>query len=103
MENTDPTIFELAPVAMWIEDFSGVKQQFELWRSEGVEDIRAYLEEDIERVSSCSEKIKIIRVNRKTLDLFEAETLGRVLLTPEDVTEREDARRNDIASRQYAA
>ena len=31
---------------MWIEDFSGVKALFDRWRSEGVEDIRAFLKED---------------------------------------------------------
>lgn len=35
------TIFDLAPVAMWLEDFSGVKEQFEFWRAEGVTDLRS--------------------------------------------------------------
>ena len=29
-------IFELAPIAMWVEDFSGVKALFDRWRAEGV-------------------------------------------------------------------
>lgn len=165
MTQFDASIFELAPVAMWIEDFSAVKQQFERWRAEGVTDLRAYLQEDITRVAACSSKIKVLRVNSKTLDLFEAdslehlvdnlsvvfcddmlenhinelaelwdgktefcsnavnyslsgkrmdiqlkgiilpgheETLDRLLLTTEDVTAREDARRNEIESRQHA-
>ena len=28
--------FDLAPIAMWLEDFSGVHAQFEAWRAEGV-------------------------------------------------------------------
>ena len=163
MTNFDATIFDLAPVAMWIEDFSEVKQQFDQWRAEGVTDLRAYLREDIARVAVCSSKIRVLEVNSKTLDLFEAEsldhlvgnlsvvfrdemlhnhinelaelwdgkteftsnavnyslsgrrmdiqlkgavlpghedTLGRILLTTEDVTEREDARRKEIESRQ---
>jgi diguanylate cyclase (GGDEF)-like protein len=72
----DSNIFELAPVAMWIEDFSGVKTQFDLWRAEGVIDIRAYLREDTSRVSACSRQIRVLAVNRKTLELFEAPDLG---------------------------
>lgn len=165
MKTFDATIFELAPVAMWIEDFSKVKQQFDQWRSEGVEDIRAFLKQDISRVAACSRKIQVLRANSKTLDLYEAEdlahlvdnlsvvfsedmfeshinelaalwegrtefssnavnyslsgrrmdiqlkgsvmpgyedTLGQILVTTEDVTAREDARRNETLSRRRA-
>lgn len=165
MKTFDATIFELAPVAMWIEDFSGVKQQFDKWRAEGVEDIRAFLREDLARVESCSREIKVLDVNSKTLELFEAkdlqhlvenlsvvfrddmleshinelselwegktgfssnavnysvsgrrmdiqlkglvlpgheETLGQILLTTEDVTAREEARRSEALSRRHA-
>ena len=165
MKTFDATIFDLAPVAMWIEDFSGVKQQFDDWRAAGVEDIRSFLSEDRSRVAACSQRIKVLQVNEKTLELFEArdlehlvdnlaivfcddmleshvnelaalwdgeteftsnavnyslsgrrmdiqlkgsvlpgheETLGKILLTTEDVTAREDARRSEIQSRRHA-
>lgn len=165
MQDFDSTIFDLAPVAMWIEDFSGVKQQFDLWRAEGVEDIRAHLGQDSSRVAACSSQIKVLQVNTKTLELYEANdvghlvenlgtvfrdemlqshvnelaelwdgktefcsnavnyslsgrrmdihlkgtvmpghqaTLGQILLTTEDMTPREEARRQEIQSRQYA-
>ena len=72
----DADIFELAPVAMWIEDFSDVRAQFDTWRAEGVEDLRAFLREDASRVSACSSRIKILQVNAKTLELFEARDLN---------------------------
>ena len=65
-------VFDLAPVAMWIEDFSGVKSFFDKWRAEGVQDLRAYLREDLSRVADCSSAIRVLQVNRRTLDLFEA-------------------------------
>jgi diguanylate cyclase (GGDEF)-like protein len=162
---SDLDIFDLAPIAMWIEDFSGVQAQFELWRQQGVTDIQAFLKADVSRVAACSQRIKILRVNQKTLDLFEADSqehlidnlatvfrdemlashvnelvalwdggldfsgsavnytlsgrrldiqlrgavlpgyehsLGRLLLTTEDVTSREEARRNEQKNRQYA-
>ncbi|MGZ9812300.1 diguanylate cyclase domain-containing protein [Pseudoroseicyclus sp. H15] len=65
-------VFDLAPVAMWLEDFSGVLDLFEDWRQAGITDIRAYLTEDLERVQACSSRIKVLRVNESTLSLFGA-------------------------------
>ena len=73
-QNFSATVFDLAPVAMWLEDFSGVKEQFELWRTEGVTDLRAHLLADIRRVEACSQKIRVLAVNAKTLELFEAQS-----------------------------
>ncbi|GEO83744.1 MULTISPECIES: sensor domain-containing diguanylate cyclase [Alphaproteobacteria] len=161
----DADIFELAPTAMWIEDFSGVKAQFDNWRAAGVSDIRSFLKEDLARVAECSSRIRILRVNPKTLELFEATSiehltanlekifrddmlethvnelaelwdgkteftgsavnytvsgqrldiqlrgsvmpgyeasLGRLLITTENVTEREEARRAELENRRYA-
>jgi diguanylate cyclase (GGDEF)-like protein len=162
---SDLEIFDLAPIAMWIENFSSVKALFDEWRQEGVADIRTFLKEDPARVAACSSRIRILRVNSKTLELFEAssvdhltdnlsmvfrdemleshvnelaalwdgktefdgsavnytlsgrrldiqlrgtvmpgheQTLERLLLTTEDVTPREDARRQEEQQRQYA-
>ncbi|MCI5074831.1 sensor domain-containing diguanylate cyclase [Oricola sp.] len=150
---------------MWIEDFSGVKALFDRWRAEGVEDIRAYLTEDLSRAAACSAAIRVLQVNRRTLELFEAadqdelianlgtvfrddmltthieelaqlwdgkrefssnavnytlsgrrldiqlrgsilpgheEKMDRLLLTTEDVTAREEARRREQEQRRYA-
>ena len=165
LDADEANIFDLAPISMWIEDFSGVKAQFDEWRSQGIEDIQTFLKEDVSRVSICSQGIKVLKVNEKTLSMFEArdqdhlvanlgsifrddmlnshinelsqlwngntqfysntvnytlsgkrldiqlrgsvlpgyeDTLGKVLLTIEDVTAREEARRNEQDSRQYA-
>lgn len=75
MQNLDASIFDLAPIPMWLEDYSEIKIQFDLWRSQGVIDLKAFLSEDLERVRSCAHKIKIIKVNQKTMDLFEASSL----------------------------
>lgn len=66
------TTFDLAPVPMWIEDFSGVRAQLELWRQAGVTDLRAFLEADLTRVAESAARIRVLRVNRAVLDLFEA-------------------------------
>ena len=37
----DVEMFDLAPVSLWLEDFSGVKRLFEEWRAAGVTDLAA--------------------------------------------------------------
>lgn len=161
----DSEFFELAPIALWLEDFSGVHALFERWRADGVEDIHAFLSGDPDRVFACARQIRVLKVNRKTLEVFEADsqdhlvsnlalvfrdemlnshinelcelwngrlefssnainysltgrrldiqlrgqvlpgcedTLARVLVTTEDVTTREEARRGEQKNRRYA-
>ena len=47
-------MFELAPVSLWLEDYSGLRALFERWRAEGVADLRAHLNADRTRVDECS-------------------------------------------------
>jgi PAS domain-containing protein len=84
-DSDDAQTFDLAPVSLWLHDFSGVKALFADWRAAGVADLRDFVREDPDRVRACSERIRIIKVNRRTLRLFEAkdlphlvENLGRV-------------------------
>ena len=163
--HADIETFDLAPISLWLEDFSGVKHLFEKWRRSGVTDIRSYLREDEGRIKECSSLIRVLKVNKKTLALFEANDFNhltgnlnsifrddmlqshiqelsalwdgdtefssdtvnytlagrrldiqlrgavlpgyedswtRLLLSIEDVTEREDARRQQIESKRYA-
>jgi diguanylate cyclase (GGDEF)-like protein len=83
MPATDPDddakMFDLAPVSLWIEDFSAVKALFECWRADGVTDIKAFLAADPSRVRQCSERISILKVNHKTLSLFGARDLAHLM------------------------
>jgi len=67
-------MFELAPVSLWLEDYSALKQLFDLWRAAGVSDLRAHLAQDSARVRQCSAALKVLKVNRRTLELFAAES-----------------------------
>lgn len=69
-------MFELAPVSLWLEDYGGLLRLFRSWRAAGITDLRAYLLEDRRRVAACSAEIRIIEVNRRTLDMFGAASLG---------------------------
>jgi diguanylate cyclase (GGDEF)-like protein/PAS domain S-box-containing protein len=74
----DAEMFELAPVSLWIEDFSAVKALFDEWRAAGVTDARSFLATSRDRVRECSERIRILKVNRKTLSLFGARDLAHL-------------------------
>ncbi|WP_246710156.1 sensor domain-containing diguanylate cyclase [Martelella soudanensis] len=78
-------MFELAPIAMWVEDFSGVKSLFDRWRSAGVTDIEGFLRADRSRVTACSQAIRVLQVNRKTLDLFEAQDMEHLVANIDQV------------------
>lgn len=65
-------MFELAPVPLWLEDYSGILALFEGWRAEGVLDLRAFLNADPGRIAQCSGAIRILAVNARTLALFGA-------------------------------
>jgi len=69
----------LAPVSLWLEDFSGVKALFEQWRADGVTDLRELFSRQPELVKACSMSIKVLEVNRRTLAQFEAENLAHLV------------------------
>ena len=82
-------MFELAPVSLWLEDFSGVKTLFDAWREEGVADIRAHFAQHPEHVSACTAAMKVRHVNQRTLELLAAQSEAH-LLEHLDVVFRDD-------------
>lgn len=67
-------LFEASPISLWEEDWSGIKEYLDSLREEGVSNLAVYLEEHPEAVSDCIDKIKVMNVNRKTLELFKAQS-----------------------------
>lgn len=57
-------MFELAPVSLWLEDYSGLKQLFDRWRAEGVTNLLTYLAQDAARLRECTSMIKVLKVNQ---------------------------------------
>lgn len=74
----DASIFDLAPVPLWLEDYSGVKALLEGWRRAGVESLREHLNGQPARVKECASRIRVLEVNRKTLELFGARDLDHL-------------------------
>lgn len=65
-------MFELAPVSLWLEDYSAIQALFDEWRAAGITDLRRFLNAEPMRVAQCSGGIRVIKVNRKTLEMLGA-------------------------------
>ncbi|SON58290.1 putative diguanylate cyclase YdaM [Hartmannibacter diazotrophicus] len=74
----DTTMFDLAPVSLWLEDFSGVRAVFDGWRARGIRNLAVFLKEDTARVGEAMGAIRLLKVNRRTLELFEARDLDEI-------------------------
>jgi len=77
--NDDAEMFDLAPVSLWLEDYSALRALFQRWRNEGVTDLRAHFDADPARVTQCSACIRVIKVNKKTLTMFGAKDLDHLV------------------------
>ncbi|PWW47648.1 GGDEF domain-containing protein [Melaminivora alkalimesophila] len=65
-------MFDLAPVSLWLEDYSAVRALFARWRAAGVQDVEAHLRAHPRCVQEYGESIRVLKVNRRTLELFAA-------------------------------
>ncbi|MGH6755085.1 MAG: histidine kinase, partial [Bradyrhizobium sp.] len=81
----DANMFDLAPVSLWVEDYSGLKALFEEWRRAGVTALRDHLSADPARIKACASHIGVIKVNRKTLSLFEADDMAHLVANLDSV------------------
>lgn len=88
-------MFELAPVSLWLEDYSEVRALFERWRAEGVDDLRTHLREHPELIPECSRRIRVLRVNRRTLELFGADSREDLIANLDQVF-RDDMLENHV-------
>jgi diguanylate cyclase (GGDEF)-like protein len=88
-------LFEYAPISLWEEDYSALKREFDDLRAQGVEDIYAHLASHPEAVWRFMGMIRVLDVNRKTLDLFGAED-GQTLIANLDRVFRDEMRAHFI-------
>ncbi len=66
------SLFNLSPVSLWVEDFSGVKRLMDEVRNSGIRDFRVFMSVHSDFVTRCMEQIKVLDVNQHTLDMFGA-------------------------------
>ena len=72
-------LFEYAPVSIWEEDFSAVRQFIiDLGRA-GVKDFSAHFDKHPGDLAECARRVKIVDVNRATLEMYQAENKTQLL------------------------
>ncbi len=71
--------FGLAPVSMWLEDYSALKTQFDRWRAEGMVDLADHLRRHPQETIRCWEKVEVLRINQRTLDMFAARSTAELV------------------------
>lgn len=73
------SLFELSPISLWEEDFSALKDHFDMLRAQGVTDLKAHIEDHPEFVLHCAGLLKVRNINQKTLALFGAKSKDELL------------------------
>ncbi len=72
-------LFDSAPISLWLEDYSLLKNLFDQWRSEGVTELETHLFADPRRVQACADCYRVLRVNRQTLSVFAAQSQDELI------------------------
>ncbi len=70
--------FDESPTALWEIDASSAKKFCNRLRSEGVRDIKAYFEEHPEEAARCEKMVKLVEMNKASVELLEADSKEEV-------------------------
>lgn len=72
-------LFEHSPVSLWVEDFSRIKLLLDEARERGIDDFRVFTDVHPEFVERCMAEIRVLDVNRHTLEMFGAPSKATLL------------------------
>ncbi|CAZ89132.1 conserved hypothetical protein [Thiomonas arsenitoxydans] len=72
-------MFELAPVSLWVEDFSAVRRLLSMLREQGITDFPTFLRVHPEFIDRCMQEIRVLDVNHQTLSMVGASDKPRLL------------------------
>lgn len=76
------SLFENSPVSIWEEDFSEVKAYLDNLKDVALPDFKTYLADHPEVVSECAGLVKILDVNKASLNLYGAQDKSILLNSP---------------------
>ena len=68
------SLFEYAPISLWEQDYSAIKNFLDGLRANGVSDLGKYLDEHPDDIYQSMGLIKVKHVNRETLSMFGAKS-----------------------------
>lgn len=72
-------LFQYAPVSLWVEDFSAIKDLLDELRERGITDFRTFTDVHPEFIERCMEEIRVLEVNEYTLGMFKATSQADLL------------------------
>ncbi len=73
------TLFEYSPISLWEEDFSKVKKYIDQLKDSGIKNFRTFFDSHPETVYDCVSKVKVIDINKATLDLYKGKNKEHIL------------------------
>jgi two-component system sensor histidine kinase/response regulator len=73
------SLFENSPISLWEEDFSAVKNRIIELREKGISNFQDFFEHHPDVVEELSKSIRILDVNRSTLELFHAKSKAELI------------------------
>jgi PAS domain S-box-containing protein len=83
------SLFEDSPISLWEEDSSGTKKYVDALKSKGIEDLRTYFESHPKEVALCASTMKVLDVNKASINLFKAKSKSDLIDGLENIfTER---------------
>ena len=72
-------LFEDSPISLWQEDVTDLRAYLKNLQDSGVRDVRAYFEAHPEEMRQCANLIKVVDINRATLEIYEADSKEQLL------------------------
>ena len=72
-------LFEDSPISLWQEDLTGLRVYFKNLQDSGIRHVRAYFEAHPEELQQCADLIKVVDINRTTLEMYEAGSKEQLL------------------------
>ena len=72
-------LFEDSPISLWQEDLTDLRAYLKNLQDSGVQDVRAYFEAHPEEMQRCADLIKVVDINRATLEMYETDSKDQLL------------------------
>ena len=79
LEDHFESLFEYAPISLWEQDYSGIKNFLDGLRVNGISDLGKYLDEHPDDIYKSMGLIKVKHVNQETLNMFGAKSEEELL------------------------
>ncbi len=73
------SLFEDSPISIWEEDFSAVYKYINSLREQGITDFKEYFSNNPDQVEKCSKLVKILSVNKSTVEMYHANSKEELL------------------------